>query len=366
MIVTMKNTTTKAISQKLETLHVQRGEAAQGRVLTLIISCAQRELEDSLRIANEISGEHPCRVIALVPGGTSVNPKAVLAQDTRDVNPDAAREGVLQGNETDLEAEIRFGADAGASDVIVLFPHGELAQHLDTLVIPLMVADTPVVAWWPTQAPDNPAQDPIGRMAVSRITDAARSSEPLETLEKLTRVATLEDVDLSWTHLTLWRASLASVLDQAQGHKIISAEVTGSPENISVRLMAAWLATVAGAQASIRPQQANEECEGGPVPEGIIRGVKLTMDDGGVYTLSRGISMAKRALQDAGVEVDPSWQSPALHDGAWVTTPTSKAPQMISLPHRSTADCLSEELGRLYPDPLYSRVLRSSFTVIHG
>ena len=38
MIITMKNTETREISAKIDELHEERGEAALGRVLTLLIS----------------------------------------------------------------------------------------------------------------------------------------------------------------------------------------------------------------------------------------------------------------------------------------------------------------------------------------
>lgn len=42
MIITMKNTETREISAKIDELHEERGEAALGRVLTLLISTNRR------------------------------------------------------------------------------------------------------------------------------------------------------------------------------------------------------------------------------------------------------------------------------------------------------------------------------------
>ena len=95
-----------------------------------------------------------------------------------------------------------------------LRPRGGLINHPDTLVIPLLVPDAPVVAWWPTTPPSNPAKDLMGAMARSRITDALHSNNPEATIERLRRNWTPEDIDLSWTRLTVWRAMLASMLDQ--------------------------------------------------------------------------------------------------------------------------------------------------------
>ena len=81
-------------------------------------------------------------------------------------------DGPNDPNDSNLNAQVRFGADAGAGEIIVLRPRGGLINHPDTLVIPLLVPDAPVVAWWPTTPPSNPAKDLMGAMARSRITAA--------------------------------------------------------------------------------------------------------------------------------------------------------------------------------------------------
>ena len=55
MIITMKNTETREISAKIDELHEERGEAALGRVLTLLISTNEASLEHDLEVANSAS-----------------------------------------------------------------------------------------------------------------------------------------------------------------------------------------------------------------------------------------------------------------------------------------------------------------------
>ena len=107
MIITMKNTETREISAKIDELHEERGEAALGRVLTLLISTNETSLEHDLAVANNASREHPCRVIAIAPNSRKVD----AAVD--DGKP-----------HTFLDAEVRFGSDAGAGEIIVLRPLG--------------------------------------------------------------------------------------------------------------------------------------------------------------------------------------------------------------------------------------------------
>ena len=59
MIIDMPNTRTREISRKIDELHEERGESATGRVLTLLISTNEDELEYSLELANAASREHP-------------------------------------------------------------------------------------------------------------------------------------------------------------------------------------------------------------------------------------------------------------------------------------------------------------------
>ena len=173
------STRTREISQKIDELHEERGESATGRVLTLLISTTEDELEQALELANAASREHPCRVIAISPRRGNGARKPVEGA------PEPAEDADAAYDNSNLDAQVRFGADAGAGEIIVLHPRGGLVHHPDTLVIPLLVPDAPVVAWWPNEAPANPSKDLLGAMARSRITDAMHSSNPYRTIEDL-------------------------------------------------------------------------------------------------------------------------------------------------------------------------------------
>lgn len=128
MIIQLDNTTTTAINKKLNAIREQVGAATTGRVLTLIIALeSDALLDESIEAAYIASQEHPSRVIAVISGGN--------AGDSR------------------LDAEIRMFGDAGASEVVVLRLYGPLADHADAVVVPFLLPDIPVVAWWPDVAP---------------------------------------------------------------------------------------------------------------------------------------------------------------------------------------------------------------------
>src|SRR6185437_7747528 len=145
-------------------------------------------LEESIEAATDASREHPSRIIVTLRG----DPYA---------------------DEPRLDAQLRVAADAGAGEVVVLRLSGSLAGHADSVVIPFLLPDIPVVAWWPDIAPAVPAQDPLGKLAIRRITDATNALDPLEAITGRLPGYTAGDTDLAWARITYWRALLTSAVD---------------------------------------------------------------------------------------------------------------------------------------------------------
>ena len=71
------------------------------------------------------------------------------------------------------------------------------------MVMPLLLPDAPVVAWWPSEAPARPAEDPVGRLAQRRITDALSARNPLKAFEQRRASHVAGDSDLTWTRRDL-------------------------------------------------------------------------------------------------------------------------------------------------------------------
>ena len=94
MIIDLPSTTSSAINKKMVDMREQGGTIAQGRVLTLVIVTDEDSSEDPIAAANGASFEHPCRVIVVARG---------------------SKRGAAR-----MDAQIRVGGDAGASEVIVL------------------------------------------------------------------------------------------------------------------------------------------------------------------------------------------------------------------------------------------------------
>ncbi|MDQ2708421.1 MAG: glucose-6-phosphate dehydrogenase assembly protein OpcA [Actinomycetota bacterium] len=308
MIVDMPATSTSQVAKRLVTLRTQGGALALGRVLTLVVVTDDAaDTESAIEAANTASRQHPCRVIVLVRGSKKA----------------AAR----------LDAQIRVGGDAGASEVIVLRGYGPLAggEAGAGMTVPMLLPDAPVVAWWPGSAPPVPADDPIGRLATRRITDAAAEKSPLRALEQRAGSYTPGDTDLAWTRLTLWRALLAAALDQPPYEDISSAVVDGEAESPSTDLLAGWLASRLDAPVKRTKMGAL----------GGVHSVRLNRASGPIELIRPDAKIGS-------------------------LTQTGQPERRVVLTRRAVADCLSEELRRLDADETYAAALAGIADITRG
>lgn len=299
MIITLKDTTSTQVASRLIAVRTQQGATALGRVMTLIVVVPTvDEVERAIEISDAASREHPCRVIVVV--------------DAQDHSGAAC-----------LNAQIRVGDAAGPSEVIVLEPQGAAGSALDTLVMPLLLSDTPVVTYWPSSHPANPGQHPLGKIAVRRITDSRETTCPLATLLELSAAYTPGDSDLSWSGVTLWRALVATIAEDFT-QLPVKALVRGHDTHPSSFLMAAW----------IRRQMGIEVLRVTDPDAVTITEVTFTFADGSAVSLWRLASSTVAHLERTGFDTAD-----------------------INLPRRSVQDCLMEELRRLGPDAYYQALL---------
>ena len=289
MIVDLENTTTNAVNKKLDGLREEGGAFTMARVLTLVIAPdSETVLEESIEAANAASREHPCRVIVVLP---------------------VDREAVAQGRVD----------RTGAGEVVVLKLTGPLAAQASSVVTPFLLPDTPVVAWWPDVAPRVPAQDPLGQLAIRRITDATYGADPLACIKSRLEGYTPGDTDLAWSRITYWRAMLTSALDQGPHEPIQSALVSGRKEEPALDILAGWLASRVD----------------GPV---------------------------QRAIGDLKIELVRASETITLsrpQEGVTATLArTAKPEAKLPLARRETRDCLAEDMRRLDADAIYLDALR--------
>ncbi len=308
MIVDLPSSSTSAVNKKIVELREKGGVLALGRVLTLVIVTDDSgALESAIEAANSASREHPCRVIVLAKGAKKASAR--------------------------LDAQIRVGGDAGASEVIVLRGYGPLADEEAGagMVMPLLLPDAPVVAWWPGEAPAVPSDDPVGRLAQRRVTDALASKNPMKAFEQRRANYVPGDSDLTWTRLTPWRALLATALDAPPFEDVTAAVVAGETVSPSTDLMAGWLA----ARLDVK--------------------VKRSPNDGGP-----GLTTVRLERHSGPVElVRPDGKVGALRQ-------PGQPDRQVALIRREVRECLAEELRRLDDDEPYAEALAGWSSVARG
>jgi glucose-6-phosphate dehydrogenase assembly protein OpcA len=293
MLTDLTDTTTAHIRAALAMTRDQMGGPATGVVLNLIIVTDESGQHDAVRAASQAGREHPCRVLA------------VIARDAKA----ASR----------LDAEIRSG-EGTPGQTVLLRLYGPMSEHADSVIMPLLVPDTPVVTWWHGLLPAVPSAQPLGLLAQRRVTDAARAKAPTEALAALSAGYKPGDTDLSWTRATPWRSLLAAIVDQEQC-PVVGGVVIAEEHNPSADLLTAWLSSKLGVRFM-------RETSGGP---GITE-VRMQTTEGDVI-ISRP-------------------------DGRVATlTRPGQPDRHVALQRREIADLLAEELRRLDPDEIYGEAL---------
>lgn len=291
----LENTDASQIAAAFLTARRAAGSPAMGMVLTLVIAVPEEDAEDALAAATEAAKEHPSRVLVVILG--------------------SAR------GASSITAEIRSGRGT-AGELALIRLEGEVAKHPESVVLPLLLPDSPVVVWWPTQAPEAPAEDPLGRLGNRRITDAAQVTRG-KSKAMLMQCQYYEpgNTDLAWTRITHWRALLAAALDQIDT-KVTGISVTAQRISPSADLLSGWL--VDRLKVPITRKTA----------DGVgIADVTLTTKDGDVRICRR-------------------------NDREGTLSVPGQPDRPVALRRRELPELLTEELRRLDPDDIYAATVR--------
>jgi glucose-6-phosphate dehydrogenase assembly protein OpcA len=301
-MIRLDDTSGSAVASAIAAERHRQGSPMTGMVLTMLILSGEDFHSEATAAAVAAAREHPMRIITLIPKPGRDRPT--------------------------LDAEIAVGGDDGPGEVAVLRLRGELSQHASSVAIPLLLSDTPVVAYWPSVAPEEPSNDPIGRHAQRRITDAAASRDPISSLIARARSYQPGDSDLAWTRITPWRTALAALFDRPMA-TVNSVSITADRLNPSAALLRTWLAKSLKCEVSlVDAHQAG------------ISGVTLNLEQGEL-SIER-VNNAQAILRKTG-------------------SPDAR----ITLPRRDLASLLSEDLKRLDPDETYGWVIRE-FGIEYG
>jgi len=289
------DTDSSAITAEFLRARRRAGSPAMGMVMTLVFVVSEDDAEEAMGAARTASREHPARVLGVILG------------DGR---------GSAQ-----VDAEVGIGSGTGETAMLRL--SGEVTKHPESVVLPLLLPDSPVVVWWPTKAPAKPGDDPLGRLAQRRITDAAAAPRgKSKALLTQARSYTPGNTDLAWTRITSWRALLAAALDQVPGGKVSAASVTAERISPSADLLAAWLTDRLRVKVDRRSSS-------GP-----------------------GITSVILEVRNGEIEIDRP-------DGRLATLSSPGQPDRpVALKRRETAELLGEELRRLDEDDVYADTVK--------
>ena len=295
-MIELTDTNASAIAAAFVKDRIRAGSPAMGMVLTLIVVVDDDNAADAMADARAASHEHPARVLGVILG------------DGRGAPHVHAQVGIGQG---------------WTGETALIWLRGEVVKRPDSVVLPLLLPDSPVAIWWATNAPMDPAADPLGGLAQRRITDAAAVTRgKQQAMRTLCAAYAPGNTDLAWTRLTLWRALLASALDQYQV-PVISASVTAERISPSADLMVTWLA----ARLKVPVRRKNSQ---GPGLTEVVMETKL-----GPIRISR-------------------------RDGKLATISSPDRPDRpIALKRLEIPALLAEELRRLDEDEVYAEVARA-------
>ena len=294
-MIELLDTNASAIASAFVQVRERAGSPAMGMVMTLIIVVPEDHAEAAMDAARQASHEHPARVLGVILG------------DGR---------GAAQVN-----AQVGTG-HGWAGETALIRLKGEVVKHAESVVLPLLLPDSPVAIWWPVDAPDDPAADPLGALAQRRITDAAATTRgKMKAMETQCASYAPGNTDLAWTRITLWRALLASALDQHHA-KVTGALVAAERISPSADLLATWL----GDRLRVSVDRKNSSGPGitEVVLETKVGQIRIERRDGKLATLS----------------------SPDAPD------------RPVALKRRDVPELLAEELRRLDEDDIYAATAR--------
>src|SRR4051812_10736188 len=294
-MIELTSTNSAAIAAEFVRARTRAGSPAMGMVMTLVIVVDEDDADAAMRAARGASHEHPARVLGVILGDGRGAPQ--------------------------VNAQVGTGDGWGGETALIRLK-GEVVKHPESVVLPLLLPDSPVAMWWPADPPHDPASDPLGRLAQRRITDAAAVTRGKgKAIHAQCTSYSPGNSDLAWTRIPPWRALLAAALDQ-QPLKVTGGAVTAERISPSAELLVAWLAD----RLKVEVEQKGSNGPG-------ITEVRLDTAEGPIVISRRDGRLA-------------TFSSPDRPD------------RPVALKRRELPELLAEELRRLDEDDVYAATAR--------
>jgi len=294
-MIELIDTNAARIAAEFVAARTRAGSPAMGMVMTLVIVVDEDHAPNAMAAARHASHEHPARVLGVILGDGRGAPQ--------------------------VNAQVGIG-DGWSGETALIRLKGEVVKHCESVVLPLLLPDSPVAVWWPCDAPEDPATDPLGRLGQRRITDAAsvHRGKGRAIVEQCAAYSP-GNSDLAWTRITPWRALLAAALDQ-QPLKVTSGSVRAERISPSADLLVAWLSD----RLRVNVDRKNS---GGP-----------------------GITEARLDTKEGPIVI-------SRRDGRLATFSSPDRPDRpVALKRRELPELLAEELRRLDEDDVYAATAR--------
>jgi len=294
-MTTLWDTTGTAVVAALAAERRTGGAVTSGLALTLVVVVDETDVAEAESAATVAASKHPMRILLVI---------------RRQIEAPVPR----------LDAEVLIGGRLGPGEAVEMRMYGRLALHAESVTLPLLAPDAPVVTWWHGAPPDRISHDPLGVFAERRITDAVRSPDPVAALRQRAVDYAPGDTDLSWTRITPWRATLASACDTVYA-EAKQATVSGDPGDPSALLLAGWLSSCLGFYVPVE-QHGHDG----------VSSVEVVFENDSKFL--------------------------AMRDGARMVLRREHQPDTISpFPQRELGGLLAEELRRLDADQTYGNAL---------
>jgi glucose-6-phosphate dehydrogenase assembly protein OpcA len=294
-VIELIDTNAAGIAAEFVASRLRAGSPAMSMVMTLVVVVDEEGAEEAMTAARRASHEHPARVLGVILG--------------------EAR------GDSHIHAQVGTGAGWTGETALIRLK-GEVVRHAESVVLPLLLPDSPVAIWWPSDPPADPVNDPLGRLAQRRITDAAAVSRGKgKAIHAQCTAYFPGNSDLAWTRITPWRALLAAALDQ-QPLRVTAGSVTAERISPSADLLVAWLAD----RLKVKVERKSSRGPG-------ITEVRLETKEGPIV-ISRP-------------------------DGRLATFSSPDRPDRpVALKRRQVPELLAEELRRLDEDDVYAATAR--------
>ncbi|GAA2668428.1 glucose-6-phosphate dehydrogenase assembly protein OpcA [Actinoplanes palleronii] len=289
------DTTGNEVVKALAAERRSAGGVASGLALTLIAVVEEKKVREAEAAATIAASAHPCRLLIVVRSD-------------------------LDGRSR-LDAEIVVGGRLGPAEAVVMRMYGRLALHAESVVMPLLAPDVPVVSWWHEEPPNMIANDFLGVVADRRITDSAQAPDPVAALRQRAIDYAPGDTDLTWTRITLWRSLVAGAFDATEA-RVIGAKIVAPAKDPTAWLMLGWLK----ARLNIEPTM--EHTDRSPR----LHSVELQCENGDYVRVTR-------------------------EEGTALFSRSGQEDRYMPLPRRAVGDELAEELRRLDADQIYADAL---------